>query len=103
MKHSIAHSLDTAKAKVVLDKAFASYAERFAKYNPKLTWTSDNEAEISFSAKGIHIKGSAEIGAKTIDLDLEVPFVLSMFKKVAVEKLEEEAKKWIEKAKAGEV
>ena len=103
MKHSIKHPLDLAKAKVVLDKAFASYAERFAKYNPKLTWTADNEADLSFHAKGLTIKGTAEIRSSSIDVELEVPFVLSVFKKVAIEKLEQEAQHWIDKAKKGEV
>lgn len=103
MKHSIKHPLDDTKAKIVLEKAFASYAERFAKYNPKLDWSSTTEADISFKAKGIAISGTAELRAGSIDLELEVPFVLSMFKKQAIEKLEEEAQRWIAKAKAGEL
>lgn len=97
------HPLGADKAKLVLDHAFKSYAERFAKFQPQLAWQSATQANISFSAKGVSIQGTAELNPGSIDIELEVPFILRVFKKQAIEKLEEEAQRWVQKAQAGEI
>jgi len=59
--------------------------------------------DIAFSAKGIKLKGTLEILPKAIEMDLDVPFLLKPFKKKAISVIDEETKKWIAKAKAGEI
>jgi hypothetical protein len=103
MKHSVAHDLDQATAKKVTEKAFGAYKERFAEYNPTLEWMNDSLAETTFSAKGIKLKGSFELKPKAIAIELDVPFVLSMFKSKAVDIIEREIKAWVAKAKSGEI
>jgi hypothetical protein len=103
MKHSVRHGLGKEGAKRAVVAAFSSYAERFAKYQPVATWTSDDRAEVSFSAKGITLGGSLVIGENTIDLDLDVPFLLRPFKDKAVSAVEKEIGAWVDKAKRGEI
>ncbi|MEZ4225570.1 MAG: polyhydroxyalkanoic acid system family protein [Polyangiaceae bacterium] len=103
MKHSVHHGLGKAKAKEVAIKAFDSYKERFAKYEPRATWVSDERADISFRAKGISLSGSLEVRESAIDMDLEVPFILKPFKNKALSVIEDEIKHWIGKASAGEL
>jgi hypothetical protein len=81
----------------------ASYAERFAKYNPTTTWVSDDKANVSFSVKGMTLNGELTVTDEHIDMDLDVPFLLKPFKGKALSVIEEEIKKWVAKAKAGEV
>ncbi len=103
MKHSVNHGLGKEKAKQVALKAFESYQERFAHYHPEATWMTDDRADISFKVKGISLNGTLEVKESDIDMDLDVPFLLRPFKGKALGVIEEEIKKWIAKAKAGEL
>ncbi len=103
MKHEVPHDLDTALARRCVDKAFESYSTRFADYSPTMTWASDRVANVGFSAKGIKLKGSIEIMPRSIGLDLDVPFLLRVFKNRALEVIEREIRMWVGKAKAGEL
>jgi len=103
MKHAVPHDLGQDLAKKVADAAFASYARKFGKYNPKSTWISPNRANISFSVKGMTLTGALEVTASAIEMDLDVPFLLKPFKGTAISVIEGEIKEWIQKAKAGEI
>lgn len=103
MKHSVSHGLGKAKAIEVCKKAFDSYKERFAQYNPTANWVSEDRADIGFTAKGINLKGGLEVFDNKIEMDLEVPFLLRPFKGKALGVIEEEIQKWIGKAQKGEL
>jgi hypothetical protein len=103
MKHAVPHDLGQDLAKKVADSAFASYAQKFAKYSPKADWVTPKRANISFSVKGMTLRGSLEVSATSIDMDLDVPFLLKPFKGTAISVIEGEIRDWIEKAKAGEI
>lgn len=103
MKHSVPHDLGKDLAKKATLAAFAAYQERFAKYNPTASWTTDDRVQISFTAKGITLKGSLDVTPKSIDVDIDVPFLLRPFKSVAQDAVEREITRWVEKAKRGEV
>ena len=49
------------------------------------------------------LKGVLEVGPSSIDMDLDVPFLLRPFKSTALGVIEEEIRKWIDKAKAGQI
>jgi hypothetical protein len=49
------------------------------------------------------LSGSIEVLPRSIDLDLEVPFLLRPFKSQAVNVIEAEIREWIDKARAGSV
>ena len=103
MKHAVAHDLGADKAARAAKAAFAAYEQKYAKYSPRANWLSDRRADISFSAKGVSIKGTIEVGATSIDMDLDVPFLLRPFKGKALEVIEREIRVWIEKARSGEI
>ena len=100
MKHSVPHDLGQERAKKVTEQALGSYATKFAKYAPKTTWTTSNKAQISFSVKGMTLTGSVEIRDKTIDMELNVPFLLRPFQGQAISVIEGEIKEWLAKEKA---
>jgi hypothetical protein len=103
MKHSVSHSLGREMARKVARAAFESYAKRFSDYNPVTTWKTDDAADIRFSAKGIDLKGAVAVTEHSIDLDLNVPFLLRPLQGKAVSVIEKELQLWIEKAKKGEL
>ncbi|HTM44260.1 MAG TPA: polyhydroxyalkanoic acid system family protein [Polyangiaceae bacterium] len=103
MKHSVPHDLGKEKALKVTQAAWQSYSTRFSQYHPTCSWPSPYKAQIGFTAKGMSLKGDIEVTEKTIDLELDVPFLLRPFKSMALGVIEEEIKTWIGKAKAGQI
>lgn len=103
MKHVMKHDLPMDLARRAAVKASETYAERFADYQPTTTWKSENEAEVTFSAKGVKLAGSLELVPGAIEMDLEVPFLFRPFKKRAMGIVEGAVMEWLEKAKRGEL
>lgn len=103
MKHVIKHDLEPSVARRATQSAFDAYAKRFADYNPKANWLSEDHAKVSFSAKGLTLKGDFQLRPGEILMDLDVPFLLRPFQGRAVKVVEDEIKEWVEKAKRGEV
>ena len=103
MKHEIRHDLDFNLAKQATTRAFEAYQKRFADYHPTMQWTGDRDARIEFNVKGMKLQGSIGIQPKSIELDLEVPFLFRVFKSKAIEVIEREVKIWLDKAKRGEL
>jgi hypothetical protein len=100
MKHTVPHDLGQERAKKVTESALSTYAQKFAKYSPKTTWTTPNSAKISFSVKGMSLSGNVEVKDKAIDLELDVPFLLRPFQGQAISVIETEIKAWLAKEKA---
>jgi hypothetical protein len=103
MKHVVPHDLGQERAKTAAEAALAAYAQKFAKYSPKVNWTSSNSAQISFQVKGFSVSGSLEVLERSIEMDLDVPFLLRPFKGQAMSVIEGEINEWIQKAKTGAV
>jgi len=103
MKHSVSHDLSFDLAKKAATQALESYRQRFAEYEPALRWTSDKEAEVSFAVKGMDIKGTFSVEDDRIDMEIEVPLLMRPFRQKALDVIEREVGKWIEKARSGEL
>jgi hypothetical protein len=103
MKHSVPHDLGKDGAKRAAVAAFNYYSERYAKYNPTATWKTDDSADVSFTAKGMTLKGALEIKPTSIDMDLDIPFLLRPFKDKALGYVDKEIGAWVDKARRGEV
>jgi Putative polyhydroxyalkanoic acid system protein (PHA_gran_rgn) len=103
MKHSVPHTVGKEMAQKVARQAFEAYKVRFSEFSPETTWLGEDKAKISFSAKGMSVKGQVAVTEKAIDIDLEVPFLLRPFQGKAIELIEREIKTWIGKAKSGEL
>lgn len=103
MKHEIRHDLSLELAKKAIDKAMEAYGERFKEYNPEFAWKNDTAARLGFKAKGVRVDGTIEIAGPNILVDLDVPFILRIFKGKAIDVIDREVKKWVEKARNGEL
>jgi hypothetical protein len=103
MKHSVSHTLGRDMARKVARAAFESYAKRFSEFNPTTNWKTDDQADIGFSVKGMSLKGAVSVAAHSIDLNLDVPFMLKPFQGKAVAVIEREIREWIVKAEKGEI
>jgi hypothetical protein len=103
MKHTVAHDLDVALAQRAVKIALTGYAERFEQFSPQVNWMSEARADIGFKAKGVAVTGQVDVLPGKILIDLEVPFLLRVFKKKAIHIIEREIRAWIEKARNGEL
>jgi len=103
MKHSVPHSLGKERAQKVTRAAFDAYTAKYTDYGARANWVRDDRAEISFAVKGMSLKGHVDVTDRDIEYDIEVPFFLKPFQKMAMGRIEEEIAKWIDKAKRGEV
>jgi hypothetical protein len=103
MKHSVPHSLGKEKAQKVTRAAFDAYVAKFTEYAARAHWTGDDRAEISFAAKGMSLTGLVAVAEREIVIEMEVPFFLKPFQKIAMAKIEEEIAKWIGKSERGEI
>jgi hypothetical protein len=103
MKHVMPHDLSPELARKAAVRAFEAYAEKYAKYDPRINWASETVAKASFNAKGVTLRGIIEVQPSAIAFDLDVPFVLRMFKNKAFAVMERELQQWVAKAKAGEL
>ena len=103
MKHSVSHDIGQAQAKKATQAALETYQKKLAKYEPTAEWVSDSRVEIAFKAKGIRLEGRVDVLPESIEMDLDVPFLLRPFKGKALGVIEEHIRRWIGKAKAGEL
>ena len=103
MKHAIGHDLTIERSRLVTDKAWEAYSQRFAEYSPKATWTTPTHADVQFSVKGVTLRGSLDLAPKAIEMDLDVPFLFRPFRTKALELVEREVRVWLAKEKAGEL
>lgn len=103
MKHSVRHDLDQETARKVARHALEGYAKQFAQYDPELSWLGPDAAQVSFSAKGLTVKGKFDLLPGEIAIDLSVPFALKLFQGKAIKVVEQEIREWVDKAKKGEL
>lgn len=102
-KHLVPHDLSIDMAKKVTEKAFETYSAKYANYNPTMRWATDTQAQVSFQAKGLTVRGTMDIHPTDVAIDLEVPFLLMPFKKRTIEVVDQEIREWVAKAKAGQI
>lgn len=104
MKYSVSHGLtDPTRVRTVVEKAYASYEQRLADYNPSLDWTSDTTATINFRVMSQSLNAKVSFDDKELRLQGKVPFLFKPFEKKIEGVLGREMDKWLEKARAGEI
>ncbi|HEU4406215.1 MAG TPA: polyhydroxyalkanoic acid system family protein [Polyangiaceae bacterium] len=101
MKHAIPHNLSPETARTALERAFASYKEKYGEYNPTMLWENDKRAAIGFKVKGVSLDGAIELHPNKMEVELDVPFLFKPFQKKAIEIVEREVRVWIDKADKG--
>ena len=103
MKHTITHDVPPDLARKAAERAFQSYADKFAEYHPSVVWKDADHADIGFRVKGVKLDGNVALRPNAVDLDLDVPFVFRIFQKRAIDVIEGEVRAWLAKAKRGEI
>lgn len=103
MKHQIHHGLELPLAKKAIDEAMKAYSARFEEFNPTFVWQTETRGRLGFKAKGVKVEGDIDIVGPNVEVDLEVPFILRIFKGKAIEVIDNEVRAWVEKARNGEL
>ena len=103
MNHSVPHDLSHDLAHQVAQKAVESYAAQFTKYQPQSSWSGADRCEINFTVNGFKRAGAIDLRPGSIDIDLQVPLLLRLFKTQAIAVIEREIQLWLVKARAGEL
>jgi hypothetical protein len=103
VKHSVPHRLDLPTARRAADKAFEAYAKEYAQYSPTAAWLSDTHCDVTFTVKGVTLKGALDLEPTEIQMDLDVPFWARIFKGRALAIIEREVREWVGRAERGEL
>lgn len=103
MKQIVRHELTQVQARQAIDAAIQVYTRKFPKYQPKSSWLSDSHLRVSFHVKGMSLTANIENLANRIEMEMDVPFVFWPIKGQAMRLIEGEIRKWLDRAKAGEI
>lgn len=95
IEHVVPHALPPEALRQVALQALDWYQKRYAMYHPTFRWISPSQAHISLSARGVHLSGEVTLRKEEVHITLDVPFVLRIFKKQAIEKINQEAQRWL--------
>ena len=100
-RHSIVHGLSEELARRATRAALESYRDQFPDAQPTGRWLSDDHAQVQFTVAGKTLQGDVRVGARSIDLQLDVPLVFRPFRSAAIKIIDEEIRTWIAKARQG--
>ena len=103
MRHTIRHELEDAQARRLLDLAFDSYRSRYSASSPMLDWQDGARARFSFSVKGRTLHGDLTLAPGAFEVDLQVPLLLRPFEARARRAIDDEVRRWVTRAQAGDV
>ena len=103
MKHVIQHGVSQKQAKEAIEAAIKVYSRKFPEFQPRTTWLNDSKAQVTFRVKSLTLTANIEILPNTIESDMDVPFVFLPFRSRALRVIEDEIRKWVARAKAGEI
>lgn len=104
MEYVVKHGMsDLDRVRTVIEKAFESYQQRLADYDPNLDWRGDREAVVSFSVMKKKMEARFKLDEEQIRVEGDIPFLFRPFEGKIKKVLGEEVERWIAKAKAGEI
>ena len=100
MKHAIEHDLPPDEARAAAREAVEHYRQRFAKYDPTVTWVDDDHARVAFDAKGMKVEARIALVPRAIEIELDVPWAFRVFQGTAKKVLETELRSFLAARKA---
>jgi hypothetical protein len=104
LKHVIPHALkDRARARGVVTMALESYKERLTQYQPTLTWESEDHVRVEFEVLSRKLSATVTIDDENLSFESSLPLLLRPFEGKAIDVVEREVSKWLDKARAGEI
>jgi hypothetical protein len=92
---AVEHELDADAARAAIERAFAHYQQKYAKYKPHRRWLDERRLEVTFAAKGVVIHGLVKLEPGRIVMEAKVPVLLRPFTKKAVTAIQGELGKWL--------
>jgi hypothetical protein len=95
VRHSVPHSLETAAARHLLERAFTHYETRYPAYEPSLSWLEPQRAEVRFSARGIKLAAQVELLPGEVVVEMKVPLLLRPFQGAAIKAIDREVNRWL--------
>lgn len=102
VRHVIRHDLDDDLARRTANAAIEYYRSRYARYSPRVTWVDDKRARIEFVARHIRLEVGVALSPGAIEIEMEVPFLLRVFRQKAIDRVEADVAGWLQRARAGE-
>ena len=102
-RHTVKHDLTRKQAHEAINTALQVYCRKFPQYEPRLSWVTQNRAETEFRVKGRKLVAEVEIHDDRLDMAMDVPLFFLPFRGPALRVIENEIRKWLARAKAGEL
>lgn len=101
--HSLRHDATQQQARDAIDTALQVYCRKFPEYQAQTTWVTQNRAQTSFRVKGMTLVAEVEILGDRLEMGMDVPLMFWPLRGVALRLIEAEIRKWLGRAKAGEL
>jgi hypothetical protein len=101
MRYTIIHQEDQNTVRRAADAALSHYQERFPANHPEAVWTGPDQVEVSVQVKGVTLRGEVRLRPGVIELEMDVPLFLRVFRDRAVRLAESEVRKWLAVAHDG--
>ncbi len=99
LRHEVTHQ----EAREAIRTALAVYCRKFPQYQPTTAWLDENKAHTSFRYKHFSLVAEVEVLGDRIEMGMDVPLLFWPFKTAALALIENEIRKWLARAKAGEL
>jgi len=104
MKYVAKHGMsDLGRMRIVIDKAYESYAARLSDFSPTIEWRGDRQAVVSFTVLKKKIEAQFNVDEQNVEISGDVPFLFKPFQGRIEKVLGEEMEKWLAKERAGEL
>jgi hypothetical protein len=102
LKHEIPHHLSPEQLAQAVRRFSDVYCERFREYGAQAIWLNPRTLEVRFKVKGVALHGIMLLGARALEIEMQVPLALRLFKGRALRAIAEEVQPWLDAAGRGE-
>lgn len=90
MKRNYTSALDANETRRRVTVAFETYREKFERYGPALTWSSEHRGQLRFRVLGVVVQVAFHIEDRRLEIESTPPSRLLPFLPLAVRKLDKE-------------
>jgi hypothetical protein len=101
MKHRIECPVGETAACEIIRAALERYAQRYQRFEPELSWSDAGHASFAFVVAGARVQGELVVAEGYIDVEVEAPWLLRIFRAEAVRRIDAEAEHLFSQAAAG--
>lgn len=103
MKQVVHHDATPEQARQAIDTAAQVYCRKFPQFKPSTEWINERSLRVSFNVRGKTLDANIELLKDRIEMDMDVPLIFLPFRGQAMKLIEGEIRKWLGRAKAGEI